>query len=140
MSFLSFIPWRFFRAYRDRTATHDFLADAARTTKKRIVDGIKNPPKTGVWRMKRKGGGPHRASSGRSAKEEYPANDTGALARSARQRIGATEMQVGTTIFYGKFLADGTRRMRARKMTEEAYKDVIPAVRRRMKRWAIWIK
>lgn len=66
---------------------------------------IKNPPKTG--RMY----GKHQAS----AHGEAPANQTGRLMKSVRYKAyGWSSMEFGDYVPYGKWLEDGTKRMKER--------------------------
>lgn len=118
-------PWRRFYVYKDRKAIRFFLDDVGKTTKKKLSEGILNPPKTGRLY------GSHRAS----APGEYPANKTGVLARSITIRRTSNDVTIGTTVSYGKYLADGTYKMAPRKMSKEAMQAAIPEARARFRRW-----
>jgi hypothetical protein len=70
---------------------------------------IKNPPKTGrIYRFR---GRNHQAS----APGQPPANRSGDLMKSVGSRVyGWEKMEFGDRKFYGKFLEDGTRKMKPR--------------------------
>lgn len=111
------------------------MKEVAKVSYKILREGIKNPPKTGrIYKRKR---GMHQASVNRTA-AEYPANDTGALYRSAGKTATATRAEIGTGMFYSKFLRDGTKKMRRRKMSDTAMREGIAISRRTMKHWVEW--
>lgn len=78
--------------------------------------------------------GPHTAS----APGDYPAKDTGRLIGSIRRRVTADEMEIGTGMFYAKFLKYGTRRMAKRKMSSDALRETLPGVRPQLRGFARW--
>lgn len=125
---LKFKPWRRFRAIKDRPALQDFLKDVGNSTKETLQKGLRAKNKTGRLY------GSHRAS----APNEYPANKTGQLLRSIRMTRTANEVTTGTTAFYGRFLSDGTRKMRPRKMTREAFRQALPEARQRLRGFYKW--
>lgn len=128
-----FTPWRLFTAFRDRKVTREVMRYAAAEFKKELVQGIKNPPKTG--RIYQRKNGKHQASRGPS---EYPANETGRLAASVRSESTADKAVGGTTIFYGKFLREGTRIMKRRKMSDTAMGKIVPRACARLRGWVYW--
>lgn len=70
---------------------------------------IKNPPKTGRFYKFR--GRPHRAS----APGQPPADRSGDLRRTSGYRVyGSSKMEFGDRMPYGKFLEEGTSKMRPR--------------------------
>lgn len=70
---------------------------------------IKNPPKTGrFYRFKDR---KHQAS----APGQAPADRSGDLRKTAGYRVyGSDKMEFGDRMFYGKFLEEGTKKMKAR--------------------------
>ncbi len=127
-----FTPWRNFIAYRDRRVTTAFLRFAAKDMEKEYKKRILSPPKTG--RIYHRKHGRHQASRA----GEFPANETGALARSVRSNSNATEASVGTNMFYSKFLREGTRKMARRRMADDILKLVAPRTLARLKGWVCW--
>lgn len=125
-----FTPWREFRARRDFLATKRFLDLIGRETAKTLRNEILSPAKSG--RMY----GSHRAS----APGEYPANETGRLVRSIKTRAAPNQVSIGTTIHYGRWLADGTSRMGKRKMSQQALEETLPRIWGRLGRFADWAR
>lgn len=131
----TFIPWGAFRAFRNKRVTTAFLKDVAKTSYDILRQGILNPPKTGrIYRRKR---GMHQASVNIS-EAEYPANETGALYRSADWTATANKAEIGTDMYYSKYLREGTKRMERRKMSDNAMKEGIDKARGRLGHWAEW--
>lgn len=128
-----FTPWRKFVAFRDHRVTAEFMRQTAKEFEEEYKKAIRNPPKTG--RMYRRRGKMHQASRPLS---EYPANDTGRLQNSAKGQSTATSATVGTTMFYGKFLREGTRRMARRKMSDNIVKANTPRALARLRGWIVW--
>ncbi|QBQ72040.1 hypothetical protein Milano_017 [Agrobacterium phage Milano] len=69
---------------------------------------------------------------------EYPARDTGDLFRSAKKRVARDEMEVGTNMFYSRFLREGTSKMARRKMSDTALEESLPELERKVGRFAYW--
>lgn len=128
-----FTPWRRFLAFRDRGVTSRFLNDAAKDLAKEYKKAIQSPPKTG--RFYRRKHGLHQASRPYT---EYPANDTGALARSVTPTSDSDSATIGTTMFYGKFLREGTRKMGRRKMSDNIVRDNTPRILARLRGWVVF--
>lgn len=127
---IEFTPWKFFSAFRDRAATRNFLLDTARTTKAKHNAGIKSPPKTGVK---------HSSLPNRSSRPgEYPANQSGRLARSLRTRVTQDMATEGATIYYAYWLAYGSKKMEPRRMSREALTEALPETRARAKPFVRW--
>lgn len=76
-----------------------------------FISGILNPPKTG----RKYSHLPNRSS----ASGEFPANQTGALARSVRSSYSDMFVTIGSNKYYSRFLAYGRRNMGPRKMSKE---------------------
>lgn len=134
---IEFKPWNRFSAYHDKTAVRKYLRTAADVVLDRLKKGLRNPPKSGrlyLGRSKRI----IRASNGLRAAAEYPAKDTGDLLASADKRVSETEMEVGTGMFYSRFLREGTRKMLRRKMSDTALTESLPQLRDRIGRFAYW--
>jgi hypothetical protein len=133
---IEFKPWGRFYATRDQRLIQRFLSEAADIVLKRLRDGLRNPPKSGRFytgRSKRR----IQASANR-ALAEYPARDTGDLLRSAKRRVGRNEMEVGTGMFYSRFLRDGTSKMARRKMSDTAMEESLPQLEGKLGRVAYW--
>lgn len=134
---MTFKPWRRFDAVRDEKALSRFLVTAADVVLDRLKKGLRNPPKTG-----RKYFGKSRrmiqASSGLRAAAEYPAKDTGDLLNSADKRVSKRQFEVGTGMFYSRFLREGTKRMVRRKMSDTALTESLPELREKVGRFAYW--
>lgn len=127
-----FKPWRRFSAYRDRSATRDFLKDTADTAESLFKKSVKGGPKTG--RIYRRKNGTHQAS----AAGEYPANESGGLLGSISSRVTGDRAEIGSSKFYAKFLRSGTSKMKRRKMSDDALQAALPQTRARMRSWARW--
>lgn len=130
-----FKPWRRFLAFYNRANVKSFLKDVADSSEKTFKEGITKGPKTGAIYLRK--GRLHQASVGR-ARAEYPANDTGALRGSVRSRVGTNEAEVGSNMYYSKFLREGTRVMARRRMADDALEQTLPSVRKRMRAFAEW--
>lgn len=117
---MAFRAWKRFRAKPGDY--HQFLIELAREAKKTFRAGMKGP-KSGVTRR-----GRNRAS----ATGEYPAVQSGGLMKSIRTRVTGNSMTIGTSMPYSGFLRDGTSRMGARKMSDDALQEAIEKVRSRM--------
>lgn len=125
---IEFKPWRKFQAVHNKAAIREFLNDVADTTVKKFRDGITSGPKTG------RRYGSHQAS----APGEYPAIVSRKLLRSIKKRVTSVDSEVGSNVFYSRFLADGTSKMAPRSMSRRAMEEAIPEARARMKPWAEW--
>lgn len=117
---LAFRSWKKFSAKGGDY--HKFLVELAREAKKTFRAGMKSS-KSGVQRS-----GQRRAS----AAGEYPAVQSGRLMRSISTRVRGNEMTIGTSAPYAGYLRDGTTRMGARKMSDDALQEAIDKVRARM--------
>lgn len=129
---IKFRPWKKITARVERQQIRQFLNFAADETKEKFRDGVLNEKKTG--RRYRRRGRNHIASSA----GQFPAKDSGRLLRSVKKRVTAYDATVGTTVFYGKYLAEGTRKMRKRKMSGDAMRLAMPKIKSRVFRWAVW--
>jgi hypothetical protein len=110
---LSFDPWKSFVAYRDRIVTQLYLHRIASNAESEFRKGIASKKSGRVYRRK---GRNHRAS----APGEFPARDSGAHLASVSSSSNGQEANVGSGMFYAKFLRDGTSKMAKRKMSREA--------------------
>lgn len=72
------------------------------------------------------------------ARAEYPANDTGRLVKSIRNEATPVSATVGTTIYYGRFLREGTKKMKRRRMSDDAMRAIIPRARAKLRGWLGW--
>lgn len=128
-----FTPWRRFFAHHDRRVVRQFVREAAKEMAEEYREAIRNPPKTGRIYMRKHG--LHQASA---PLIEYPANETGALAKSVTPTATDDKATIGTTMFYGKFLREGTRKMRRRKMSDNIVKANTPRILARLRGWVVW--
>jgi len=134
---LEFTPWKRFDAFHDKNAVRRFLRTAADVVLDHLKKGLRNPPKTGrkyFGRSKRM----VQASTGLRAAAEYPARDTGDLLKSADKRVDQTQFEVGTGMYYSRFLREGTRKMVRRKMSDTALTESLPQLREKLGRFAYW--
>lgn len=128
-----FTPWRNFMAYRDAKVLPRFMREAAKEYEDEYKEAIRSPPKTGRIYMRKHGR--HQASKGIV---EYPANDTGRLLNSVTKKSTSNTATIGTTMFYGKFLREGTRKMKRRKMSDNIVRDNTPRILARLRGWVVW--
>lgn len=131
---IEFKPWGRFSAFKDDRQIRRFLSGAADIVLKRLKDGLKNPPKTGKFYI----GKSKRRIQASRALAEYPARDTGDLFRSAKKRVARDEMEVGTNMFYSRFLREGTSKMGRRKMSDTALEESLPKIEGTIGRFAYW--
>lgn len=129
-----FRPWKKFTARMEQRQISQFLNFAADQTKEKFKDGVLNEKKTGRRYARR--GRYHTASSA----GQFPAKDSGTLLRSVKKRVTSRDATVGTTVFYGRYLAEGTRKMKKRKMSGDAMRLAMPRIKSRVFRWAAWKK
>jgi phage gpG-like protein len=109
------------------------MREAAKEYADEYKKAIRSPPKTG--RIYYRKHGRHQASRPYT---EYPANETGALANSVTAKSTEDTATVGTTMFYGKFLREGTRKMARRKMSDNIVKARTPRILARLRGWVVW--
>ena len=131
MTTIEFKPWHLPAAVKHPEAVRGFLQDAADSTLRLLRTGMLGPKTGRVYKRK---SGTHRAS----AANEYPARDGGALFSSAGSVVKTTQEQTGTSRPYSIYLKTGTRKMRARRMSDQAHREAMPGVRARMKAFAGW--
>lgn len=94
---------------RIRKGIREALTEIGRENVKHTRKLIKSPPKSGRWYFTN--GRWHRAS----APGQPPANRTGTLQRGVSFRVyGWERMEFGDTVFYGRFLELGTKKMHPR--------------------------
>lgn len=134
---MQFTPWRRFDAFHDQNAVRKFVRTAADVMLDRLKKGLRKPPKTG-----RKYFGKSKrivqASSGLRPAMEYPAVDTGDLLASAEKSVSSTQAEIGTGMYYSRFLREGTKRMVRRKMSDTALTESLPELREKVGRFAYW--
>lgn len=126
---ITFVPWRQFSAIKDRALISAWLRKSAQTTHRvfgarmeasrggrlythefRTING-RSVPMRNLLRAR-----PHRAS----APGAFAAVDKGLLRRSIREVVTQDQFEIGTNTHYAKYLKDGTKRMKKRKMSKEA--------------------
>lgn len=127
---LTFKPWRQFRAVKDDAAIRAWMMDVAQASHRAFREGSEASRGGRVYR--KRGGRIHRAS----APGAWPAKDTGGMLGSIRTQVSATQVVIGTNKFYSRFLRHGTRKMRRRKMSDDALKAGIAKARGRMRVFA----
>lgn len=126
-----FIPWGRFHALRDKAVDLRFMDAAAHESEDAFKIGLAGS-KSGIHHA----GLPRRSS----APGEYPANQSGRLRGSISSTFSAVRMDVGSNVFYSKFLRDGTVKMARRKMSDDALKEGVPKARSMLKGWVTWAK
>lgn len=134
---IEFTPWKRFSTFHDKAAVRRFIRTAGDVVLDRLKKGLRNPPKTGkkyFGKSKRV----VQASTGLRAAAEYPARDTGDLLRSADKTVSATQFEVGTGMYYSRFLREGTKKMVRRKMSDTALTESLPELREKLGRFAYW--
>lgn len=129
----TFIPWRKIRVEADQRIVRRFLRSAADMAEAAFKAGMDGPHTGWLYRRRR---GAHRAS----APGEYPAKDSGALRRSIRSRVNADSATIGTSTGYAKYLRTGTRRMRRRRMSDDALTEGVKRSRASLRGWIRWTR
>ena len=108
-----------FEAVHDLEITNQSIASVLNDARNIFVRAMQRGPHNG---KRRKGGR-------RSAAGEYPASETGRLAGATAVALGNLHGEIGSNVFYAAYLADGTSKangtskMDARKMYEEALEE-----------------
>ncbi len=103
-----------FRAVLMKANVRRFLKQVGDATKKKMIEEAAAPKSGKLYHLG--GGATYRAS----APGEFPANKYGKLSASYRVETEATEVTVGTNVYYSRYLREGTRKMRPRKFLREA--------------------
>lgn len=91
-----------------------WLAETANKARNILNIGMRDGPQTG--RVYVRGNIRHRAS----APGQWPAVDTGQLRIRTKIRVSQTDAELGSNLSYAKWLQNGTRRMKPRKLFSEA--------------------
>lgn len=129
---MKFTPWGKFRAVEDKSKIRRFLKQVGEESEKAFKKGNRSS-KSGIV-YSRPGGSSYRAS----APGEYPAMPTGRLDSSIKYVVRGNRMDIGTSVFYAKFLREGTRKMRRRKMSDDALKEGLAQARPMLEGWVEW--
>lgn len=108
----SFTPFPKITVKKDKTALNRFLEDAGKEGRRIMEAGM-------------------RAQSRISQPGEWPYRRTGNLYRTINYQVGVNQVTVGTNMYYSPFLAYGTRKMAARKMSKEALQEAITKITRK---------
>lgn len=127
-----FQPWRRFQAMRDDALIQRWLQEVGDKTHGYFRARMEASRGGRVYR--RRGGAIARAS----APGAFPAVQSGNLRGSIRKRVTSREVEIGTSMFYSKFLKHGTRKMAKRKMSSDALREVLPGLRPRLRGFARW--
>jgi hypothetical protein len=114
-----FKTWAPFRAKYDKRAFKRWLEAVARESEKAFRKMKGFPPVSKEF-------------------SEYPAVRTGKLRASIRSRITDYSVEVSSNRPYSGYLRTGTRRMKRRKMSDNAMQEGIEAAKRRSKKWVGW--
>jgi hypothetical protein len=128
-----FRPWRRFRANQDEAVVHRFLEEAGQASVAAFKKGNRSA-KSGQIYKRRRSAGYYRASS----PGEYPAIDTGDLDASISYEVSGNRMDIGSNMFYSKFLREGTGKMARRKMSDDALQEGVKDARSFLKGWVEW--
>ena len=118
MSTLSFTPWRPFEVFRDHGVTTAYLRRIGATAAAEFRNQTA-ASKSGRVYMRR--GKAHQAS----APGEYPARDSGAHSATIDFVAGVDRVEVGSGMFYAKYLRYGTSKMAPRRMSQDALRTAI---------------
>ena len=129
---VEFKPWRRFQAIRDDALIQRWLQLVGERTHGYFRARMQASRGGRIYR--RRGGAMHRAS----APGAYPAIMTGALVRSIRKRVTAREVEIGSNVFYARYLKNGTRKMAKRKMSSDALRETLPGLRGQLRGFARW--
>lgn len=129
---MKFTPWGKFRAVKDPDVKSRFLKNVGEASEKAFKKGNRSAKSGRIY--PKPGGGRYRAS----APGQYPAMPTGALDKSIKYVVSGNRMDIGTSVFYAKFLREGTRKMRRRKMSDDALKEGLASARASLKGWVEW--
>lgn len=113
-----FEPWDAFGANLDRKTIRNWLTEVRKEARRVFTEGLRQGPHTGRI-YARANGRFHQASINR-ARQEFPANDSGRLLASMKDRQTVDTAVIGTNTYYAIFLRMGTSKMRARRMSKEA--------------------
>lgn len=137
MSLLTFSGWRKFWPYKDKPLIRRWMRAVGDESTKHFKAGLLGPH-TGVIRGKALNPAvPHQASVNRAG-AEFPANDSGKLLKSLRAEAAADKATVGTSMYYSKFLAEGTRLMKRRRMSKEALQYGARKAKPKSRGWIGW--
>jgi phage gpG-like protein len=116
---LEFQSWAPFHAKYDKVAFKRWLHLVARESEKAFRKMKSHPPVSKKF-------------------VEYPAVRTGALRASIRSDVTENTVVVSSNTPYAGYLRQGTRRMKRRKMSDNALKEGIEAAKRRSRKWVEW--
>jgi HK97 gp10 family phage protein len=108
-----------FHAHLNDLAIRQFLRDAGNKTKQIMVQQAAAPKSGRTYHI---GGGRTYTAS---APGEYPANKFVRLSKSYRVEVGHDFAEIGTDVYYARFLRGGTRKMKPRKFLREALETVL---------------
>lgn len=111
---LTFDAWARFKVKRQQKVIRAWLLSVAKESEDAMRRGMKGPHKGNV--AKRQDG----SIFLRSTPDEFPAVDSGALIKTLRSMTSTNEATVGTNMFYSKFLREGTKHMKRRRMSDTA--------------------
>lgn len=129
---INFTGWRNFTARINQPVIKRFLVVTGKESEKAFKRGIASP----------KAGRTYTGNSGRriraSAPGQYPAKDTGNLEASIKTVLRPLDVTIGTTMYYARFLREGTRFMARRKMSDNALQEGIKAARPKLKGFVTW--
>jgi hypothetical protein len=126
-----FKPWGSFRAVKDEAVLRRFLRGAADESEDAFKKGMQSKKHGKIYNRR---GRRHQSS----APGEYPAIESGRLFASIDTRVDARSMEIGTSMFYSKWLRGGSRIMERRKMSDNALQEGVPRARHLLKGWATW--
>lgn len=126
---LELIPWKRFYARKNEQALRDWLSNIGSAS----VTAFRRGMRTGKSGIKYSGQARRSSAAG-----EYPADQTGGLARTIRDDVSRNQVVVGSNAPYSGYLAYGTRKMAARKMSQDALEEGIERASGRMAHWVGW--
>lgn len=129
--------WRRFGATKARPVLRRWLKAVLDESQAVFRAGMAGRHTGRIYR--RRGGRLHQASVNRAG-AEYPANDSGRLMASMKRAQKVDEATLGTDMYYAKFLAEGTRKMKRRRMSKEALMTGGVRARPKSKGWVKWAR
>lgn len=128
-----FTGWTKFRAQKKPQVVRKWLRSVGKEAQRVFTAGMRGGHSGQLYYRR---GRVHQAS----APDEYPANDTGGLLASMRHEVSSSEVVIGTNVFYSAFLRNGTRKMRRRRMSDDALKAGIKNSHPQPVGWVAWTR
>lgn len=113
--------WKPFGVNHDRRVIKTYLSKVRSESRRVFTRGLTAGPHTG--RIYARGAGSSHQASVNIERAEFPHSDSGNLLASMRDRQNRNSATIGTGAAYSGYLADGTPKMQARRMSAEALRS-----------------